>query len=106
MEDGLSALSMQVGMAVERLRTVQRDQDGLRKWAGQMDKRVRDLERAQTRPKETIRSLMREIATPREWAMALAVAVLALWGIITPEDIRDMTRAALGLEQRALHAPG
>ena len=45
-------------------------------------------------------------ASPREWAMALAVTVLALWGIITPEDIRDLTRSALGLEQRVLHAPG
>ena len=104
MEDGLSALSLQVGMAVERLRTVQRDQDGLRKWAIQVDKKVRDLERAQKRPKAG--DLLREIASPREWAMALAVTVLALWGIITPEDIRDLTRSTLGLEQRALHAPG
>lgn len=88
--EGLSALSMQVGMLTERLRA--------------MDKRLTDLERR----KEGLglAGLLREVATPREWAAAALVALLALWGIVTPDDVRDRARALLDLPPLEQHGPG
>lgn len=55
--EGLSALSMQVGMLTERLRA--------------MDERLTELERR----KEDLglAGLLREVATPREWAAAFSL---------------------------------
>ena len=85
----------------ELLKTSYRTEGKLDALTGRVDK-MEDRERSKA-PRQNI---LREIATPREWSLALIVTVLAIWGVITPEDIRDMTRAALGLEPRVLHAPG
>lgn len=88
--EGLSALSMQVGMLTERLRA--------------MDERLTDLERRKEGP--GLAGLLREVATPREWAAAFLVALLALWGIVTPDDVRDKARALLDLPPLEQRGPG
>ena len=80
-DEGLSALSMQVGILSERQRA--------------MDRRLINLERRKEGSR--LAGLVREVATPREWFAALAIALLALWGIVTPEDVRDKVRAYLDL---------
>lgn len=104
MHEGLSALSMQVGMAIGHIRAQQRELDDLRMWRRRTEQRLKALETPQDRPR--LAGLIREIATPREWATALVVALLALWGIVTPEEIRDKVRSALDLPPIIRHGPG
>ena len=87
--EGLSALSMQVGILTERLRA--------------MDKRLTDLERRKEGP--GLAGLLREVATPREWASAVLVALLALWGIVTPDEARSTIRGVIGLAPLQTPAP-
>ncbi len=104
MPEGLSALSMQVGMAIEHIRTVDRDVGKLRKEQQDHAQRLAALERGKERSR--LASLMREVATPREWATALVIALLALWGIVTPEEARDKVRSVLSLPPLNQRGPG
>lgn len=104
MPEGLSALSMQVGMAIEHIRTVDRDVEKLRKEQQDHAQRLAALERGKERSR--LASLMREVATPREWATALVIALLALWGIVTPEEARDKVRSVLNLPPLNQRGPG
>lgn len=104
MPEGLSALSMQVGMAIEHIRTVDRDVEKLRKEQQDHAQRLAALERGKERSR--LASLMREVTTPREWATALVIALLALWGIVTPEEARDKVRSVLSLPPLNQRGPG
>lgn len=97
MDEGLSALSMQVGMLTERQRAMDERQRT-------MDRRLKALESPQDRP--GLAKTLRAIATPREWAAVLAVALLALMGIVTPEEVRDKIRSVLDLPPIIRQGPG
>jgi len=103
-DEGLSALSMQVGMAIEHIRAMDREMEYLRMWRRRTEQRLEALESRKGRP--WLGKTMLEVATPREWSIAMAIALLAIWGILTPEDVRDKVRDYLDLPPLNRLGPG
>jgi hypothetical protein len=103
-DEGLSALSMQVGMAIEHIRAMDRELEYLRMWRRRTDQRLEALETHRKRPR--LAGLAREVASPREWSIGLAIALLAIWGILSPEDVRDKIRDYLDLPPLNRLGPG
>ena len=87
-DEGLSALFMRVGELSEGQRAIYQRQRI-------MDKRLTELERRKDGSR--LAGLIREVATPREWCAILLVVLGAIWGIVTPEDVRDKVRSFLDL---------
>ena len=104
MPDGMSALSMQVGMAIEHIRAQDRELEHLRMRMRRTDQRLDALELSSKR--RSLGNRMRDIASPREWAIALLVVTGAIWGIITPEEVRDEIRSLIGLPPPNQQGPG
>ena len=102
MDGSMSALSMQVGMAVERLRGQQRDLDDLKTWREGTEKRLASLE---AKPKASLKGLMLELYSPKQWATIIAVVLASLWGIVTPDEARNSIRGVIGLAPFHTPAP-
>ena len=102
MDGSMSALSMQVGMLTERLRGQQRDVDDLKTWREGAEKRLASLE---ARPKASVKSLLMELFTPKQWATLIAVVLASLWGIVTPDEARSTIRGVIGLAPLQTPAP-
>lgn len=99
----LDVLSDEREMVSEVLRVIYRTEGKLDSLVARVD-RIEDREHATDKPVRG--GLLLEIASPREWAIAILVAALSLWGIVTPEEVRNKARDLLGLAPLSTLARG
>lgn len=92
------ALGQAMGELAEQVRTTRSRVAGLEAWASVAERRLTVTE-SKTAMRGTLAGPLGQFLlamyTPQQWGGLLLAAALALWGIVTPEDIRELGKAAL-----------